>query len=221
MPYPGTHFQQAVRQLATAMPVAVILTICGVGRSAAQEEAVILNDAVDAIWRVHAIDFHFKSPTTYYYCDTLQEKISSILRVVGASDPMNIRARCSSGSLINDTNVRVVVGVPVEATPENVRIETTFDTRMELIARTRNWQLPTPITIRRFRATWTTVSFWRMEKLHLTPDDCDLLRDMSEQIFPELAIRVSKDQFYCTPGSKPLGRPRLEVQALIPLSAGL
>jgi hypothetical protein len=198
------------------MLVASILASCAIGRPAAQEVAG-LNEAVDAIWHVHAIDLHFKSPTTYYYCDILQEKISSILRMVGAGDPMNIRARCSSGALINDTSVRVVVGVPVEATPENVQIETTFDTRMELVARTRNWQLPTPTTIRRFRAAWTTVSFSRMDRLHLTPEDCDLLRDMSEQVFPQLGIRISKDQFYCTPGSTPLGRPRLEVQALIRL----
>ena len=219
MPFPGKHLRQTVPQPAAAM-LATILTICGIGHSAAQEEAVF-DGAVDAIWHVYAIDLHFKSPTAYYYCDTLQDRVRSILRMVGAADPMKIRARCSSGALINDTSVRVVVGAPIEATPENVRVETTFDAHMALVARMRNWQLPTPTTIRRFRAAWTTVSFARMERLHLTPEDCDLLRDMSEQIFPQLAIQVAKDQFYCTPGSVPLGRPRLEVKALIPLSAQL
>lgn len=219
MRYSGTHLRPRAPP-AVAMFVVAILALCGVGRSGAQE-GVELSEAVDAIWRVHAIDLHFKSPTTYYYCDTLQEKISSILRMVGAADPMNIRARCSSGALINDTSVRVVVGVPVEATPENVRIETTFDSHMTLVARMRNWQLPTPTTIRRFRAAWTTVSFSRMERLHLTSEDCDLLRDMNEQIFPRLAIHVAKNQFYCTSGSTPLGRPRLEVKALIPLPTQL
>jgi len=220
MPCPGNYFRQSVARLATTMLVGALVTVCCAERASAQE-GVDLNQAVDAIWRVKAVDLHFMSPTAYYYCDTLQEKVGSILRVVGASERMSIKARCSSGTLINDTSIRIVIGFPIEATAENVRIETTFDARMQLVARTRNWPLPTPTTIRRFRAAWTTVSFWRSDKLHLTPEDCDLLHDMSEQIFPLLAIRIARDQFYCTPGSMPLGRPRLEVEALLPLSVKL
>lgn len=152
------------------------------------------------------------------YRDSLERKITSILHAVGAGSPMSISARCL-GAVTNNASVRIVVGVPVEATPENVRIETTFDARTKLAARLRNWQLPTHTTIRRFRAEWTTVSLSRSDRLDLRPEDCDLLRDMSEQIFPQLAIRVTKGRLFCTPNSPPLGGPRLEVKALLPSSA--
>ncbi|HKE95697.1 MAG TPA: hypothetical protein VKB34_15385, partial [Povalibacter sp.] len=102
-----------------------------------------LDQAVDAIWRVRSVSFHFQSPTSYYYCDILQQRVADIMLAVGAGEQMDVKARCAVGSLINDTTIRVVAGVPIEATTENVRTETTFDTHTALIAQTRNWTLPT------------------------------------------------------------------------------
>jgi hypothetical protein len=181
------------------------------------EAPLDVTQAVDAIWRVRSVTFHFQSPTTFYYCDILQQRVADIMRAVGAGEPMDVRAKCSVGALINDTSIRIVAGLPVEATEANVAAETTFDTRTELVAQTRNWKLPTPETVRRFRAMRTEVSFARLERLHLSPSDCDLLAAMSEQVFPTFGI-ATKAAIYCTPGSRPLGRPGLVVEALMPIT---
>lgn len=176
-----------------------------------------IDNAVDAIWRVRSVTLHFNSPTTYYYCDILQQRVSDILRTVGAGDPMSVQAKCSVGSLINDTSVQIVAGLPVEASPENVTAETTFDTRTELVAQTRNWKLPTPTSVRRFRAVRTELSFAQVD-LHLSPNDCDLLQAMSQQVFPTFNIRTLTP-LSCTMGSQPVARPGMVVDALLPLTA--
>lgn len=163
--------------------VSVIATLAGCASSPAPE--VTLESSVDAIWKVRSVTFRYFSPTKYYYCDTLQKRVATILIAVGASGTMHVDAQCASSTLINDTHIRVVVGVPIEATQENVRAETTFDTRTVLIAQARNWKLATPETVRRFRAIRRDVSL-----SNLGASDCDLLRAMSEQVFPQLGIRV-------------------------------
>jgi hypothetical protein len=205
-------------QYQPVMRVLTMLVAAATAHAATAAAAVDLDKAVDAIWRVRAITFHFQSPTTYYYCDILQQRVVDIMRSVGAGERMDVKARCSVGSLINDTTIRIVAGVPIEATTENVLAETTFSTETELIARSHHWELPTPTTVRRFRAIRTEISFARLEDLHLTPNDCDLLQAMSDQVFPKLDIR-SRDPLYCTPGSRPLTRPGLVVNALMPVSA--
>lgn len=204
-----------LRSLALRSVAVATVLLCCVGSRA--EAPVDLTHAVDAIWRVRSVTFHFQSPTTFYYCDILQQRVADIMRAVGAADPMDVRAKCSVGALINDTSVRIVAGLPVEATEENVEAETTFDTRTELVAQTRNWKLPTPETVRRFRAVRTEVSFARLERLHLSPNDCDLLVAMGEQVFPTFGI-TTKAAIYCMPGSRPLGRPGLVVEALMPIT---
>lgn len=207
----------STHRVATALAVAIAI-LAAVGTRAAALQQAPIDDAVDAIWRVRSVNFHFQSPTTYYYCDILQQRVADIMRAVGAGPQMDVKARCAVGALINDTTIRIVAGVPIEATAENVKAETTFDTRTQLIAQGRNWKLPTPETVRRFRAVRTDVSFARTEQLHLTPSDCDLLQAMSEQVFPAFGIRAKAPQLYCTPGSSPLTRPGLVVDTLMPLT---
>lgn len=204
-----------LRMLIRRCSSAMLALMCMSGQA---ETRADLAHAVDAIWRVRSTTLHFQSPNTYYYCDILQQRVVDIMRAVGAGDPMDVSAKCSVGSLINDTSIRIVAGLPVEATEANVRAETTFDTRTELVAQTRNWTLPTPQTMRRFRALRTEVPFARIEKLHLSPSDCDLLAAMSQQVFPQFGIRTIVP-LYCTPGSQPLARPGLVVEALIPVTS--
>jgi hypothetical protein len=194
-----------------------VALLCCTASLVRAETPVDIDQAVDAIWRVRSVTLHFQSPTTYYYCDILQQRVSDIMRAVGAGDPMSVQARCSVGALLNDTSVRIVAGVPIEATEANVQAETTFDSHTELVAQTRNWKLPTPTSVRRFRAIRTELSFARVD-LHLSPSDCDLLQGMSEQVFPSFGIRTVMP-LYCTPGSRPLSRPGLVVEALMPVKA--
>lgn len=165
---------------------------------------------IDAIWKVRSVTFRFGSPTTYYYCDTLQRRVAEILLQVGANELMDVKAKCSVGPLINTTTIRVVVGVPVEATRANLVAETTFDRRTVLIAEARNWTLATPETVHRFRAVHTDVSFANM-----APSDCELLKAMSTQVFPQLGIEL-KNALVCT-GAQPAINLTVRALKAIPL----
>jgi len=164
--------------------------------------------AVDAIWKVRSVSFRYFSPTTYYVCDTLRQRVADIMLEVGASELMYVQPKCMGSGFINDTSIRLVVGIPIEATRENLVRETTFDSRTQLIAQARNWTLATPETVHRFRAVMTDVSFSRVQ-----PSDCELLQAMSEQVFPRLGIQVN-NKLQCS-GSLPLGT--LSVTTLKPI----
>lgn len=164
---------------------AMLVCVASLSACASSREPVSLEHSVDAIWKVRAVTFRYSSPTTYYYCDTLQKRVGSILVAVGASGLMHIDAQCAAASLINEAQIKVVLGVPIEATRENVIAETTFDTRTVLIAQARNWELATPETVRRFRAVRRSISL-----SNLTNSDCELVAAMSEQVFPQLGIRL-------------------------------
>lgn len=160
---------------------------------------------IDAIWKVRSVTFRYSSPNTYYYCDTLHRRVTDIMLAVGASEVMNVKVKCSVDSLINNATVRIVAGIPIEATHENLVRETTFDARTALIAEARNWTLATPETVHRFRAEHKDVSF-----ANFASSDCDLLHAMSEQVFPRLGIEI-KHTPNCS-GASPL--PNLTVSVL-------
>ncbi len=165
-------------------------------------------EPIDAIWKVRGITFRYDSPSTFYYCDTLQRRVADIMLAVGASEQMDVKAKCSVGPLINSTTIRIVVGIPIEATRENLIAETTFDSRTMLIAEARNWTLATPETVHRFRAVPTDVSFNTF-----AASDCDLLEAISTQVFPQLGIET-KQALNCG-GAQPL--INLTVRALKPV----
>jgi hypothetical protein len=167
------------------------------------------NEAIDAIWMVRSVTLNYHSPTTYFFCDTLRRRVAEILKSVGASDLMNVKANCSVGSLINHTQIRIVAGVPLEATPENVIAETTHDTRTRMIAKMHEWTLATPTSVHRFRAARREISF-----ANAPNSDCDLLAAMSTQVFPALRIQP-KRALQCV-NSSPDGV--LKVDALVAIS---
>jgi hypothetical protein len=47
------------------------------------------------------------------------------------------------------------------------------------------------------------------------PEECELVEQLSRQLFPKLAVRVIKQQTSCFPGQVSLIKPRLEVEALV------
>lgn len=206
-----------------AIPAALLAAAILVHSSASTADAGLQNDGfradtIVAVWRVHHVDLVYHSATVYYSCGALQSKISAILRAVGAHTRVFVDAGCMSGDFVNHTFARVTLATPVEATPAAIRAAATFDARERLIARLRKIRLPTEADVQRFPAEWQTVSLSRQRGLRLDAGDCDLLRALRKQVFPQLAIRVDKGG-HCTSGLATRLRPRLEVTALMPASS--
>lgn len=185
-------------------------------RANATTGEVLVDETVDAIWRIQRFDFTYRSSTVYYSCRALQAKVGAILRAVGAHQRVAVDVRCMGGEFVRYAFVRVTLAVPAEATQASVTAATTFDPRAQLVARLRHIRLPTATDIERFPAAWQTVSLSGHRNLRLDSGDCDLLRGMREQIFPKLSVRVARDGLRCSPGTATRVRPKLEVTALMP-----
>jgi hypothetical protein len=174
------------------------------------------DDTIVAIWRIERIAFTYHSSTVRYSCGNLQRRIAEILQAVGAHSAIGVDLGCRSGDLVRYANVRLTLAVPVEATEENVRAATTFDTQDELVARLRQTQLPSANDIERFPASWRTVALTRTPPLSLGPGDCDLLRAMRDDVFPRLRVRVISSGLHCGGGASTRIQPRIQVNALMP-----
>lgn len=170
---------------------------------------------VTAIWHIQQIDFVYNSSTVRYSCGNLQRRIAAILQAVGANANMGVEIGCSSGELVRYANVHLTLAVPVEATEENLRAATNFDTRDQLVARLHQTQLPSAEQITRFPARWRTVALTRNPPLSLGPGDCDLLRSMRDDVFPLLHVRVVSSGLRCGSGSDTRIPPRIDVNALM------
>lgn len=176
-------------------------------------------EPVEAIWRVERVELTYASAHVHYTCGALERKIRAVLQALGAHERMSVQLDCAAGgggNVVRSAHAQVTLAIPVLATEENVRVATTFDSRARLIARVQKRQLPTSDDIELFPAAWQTVALFRKRSLGLDAGDCDLLRNMREQIFPKLPVRVVR-AVACASGTRV--RPTLEVGALIPLPA--
>jgi hypothetical protein len=171
---------------------------------------------VAAIWQIERIEFAYHSATVRYSCGNLQRRIAAILQAVGAHSRIGVELGCRSGELVRTANVRLTLAVPVEATEENVRAATDYDTQDELVARLRQTQLPSANDIARFPASWRTVALTRSPPLSLGPGDCDLLRAMRDEVFPRLRVRVVSSGLRCGGGADTRITPRIDINALMP-----
>jgi hypothetical protein len=171
---------------------------------------------VAAVWQIERIEFTYHSTSVRYSCGNLQRRIAAILQAVGAHSRIGVDLGCRSGDLVRYANVRLTLAVPVEATEENVRAATDYDTQDELVARVRQTQLPSANDIQRFPASWRTVALTRSPPLSLGPGDCELLRAMRDEVFPRLRVRVVSSGLRCGGGADTRITPRIDVNALMP-----
>jgi hypothetical protein len=163
---------------------------------------------LDAIWHVQTLPFEYRSLNTYYDCDALEQRVRSMLELMGARPPVVVHTNCGEIPA-NQIHVQIIVATPVPATEDNVRAATTFDPKDELVARMRQLSLPTAVDIERFPAQW------QRRHVRITQGDCDLMRDIHEQIVPKLSVRTLSKKVNC-PRISSL-RTRMQYEALIAL----
>ena len=168
-------------------------------------------DEVEAVWKPHELIFEYRGYDTFYTCNGLRDKLRKILLQLGARRPPELRAYDCSDST-NVVRFQVTFESPLEATEENVRELTTYDSRTSLRARTRGESLPTAQDLERFPATWKTVSF-ADRRLGLDPADCQLVQQLRQQILTRMSIQVLRTRRCSAFGE--LSRPGMTVSALV------
>lgn len=194
--------------------IVTALVLNAVAPSARSGE-VAADGIVEAIWQVQNLPLEYESTHAHYACDSLERKVRRILQAVGAHDSLIVRARCMNAGLLNQISVQISLATPMLASEENIRAATTFTARDELLARIRKESLPTPTDIPRFVATWQTLELSRDRQLDLDGGDCDLLRNMNQQVFPKIGVRLTSESLTCSASATRV-RPKFKLQALIP-----
>jgi hypothetical protein len=170
---------------------------------------------VEAVWRVQSLRFAYSGYSTVYSCDSLRDKVRDILQVLGARETTRIRSwGCTD--MVTHGFMEITLESPVEATPENVRALTNYDSTQQLVARVRNERLDPPEELPRFPAAWKTVSM-KQKPLKLGPSDCELVEQLRRDVFPRMSIRVERDRLHCSVAFGNLGQPQLRVAALVAL----
>jgi len=168
---------------------------------------------IEAIWMPQVIRFVYRTGDTAYTCSGLWQKLAGMLMHVGARPAApSDRLRCDD--VAGTVTLQFALESPVEATPENLRALTDFDTEDLLVARLQGRKLPSEEDVTRFPATWRTLSF-RDSRLQLTAGDCELVRQMRRQILPKLSVEIVSEPPVCSSLLVHGGRPSMTVRALL------
>ena len=196
----------------------VLMTMCLAcsAHTLADVPAPEASGPVTAIWHVQRVAFNYRSGEIYYSCDSLRDKIASILKAVGARDNIDVDCAAAAGNLTNSATTMITVSSPIEATQANVTAATSYSPETELVARLNNTQLPTANDIERFSAEWQIIKLNRTRGLQLDAGDCDLLRGLVKQVFPHMAVRLVKQGFSCPHSGLSRVRPKMHVAAMMP-----
>jgi hypothetical protein len=173
----------------------------------------IANERVDAVWREQRLDFAYRGGATTYTCRDLAERVATVLRAVA------VQSGVTAGHLCTDFAYRqrltVALRAPEAATREYVQEALATDATRRLLAHVRGESIPTEADLERFPAVWRRVSLAKQSHLRLGPGDCELLRDIADQLFSRLSVRFRRSNLNCASPSSHIAL-RLEVEALLP-----
>lgn len=191
------------RAVYAVMVLALLLTNAG----AANAEGTIA-----AAWHPQFVKFEYRAGGTFYMCRSLQRKVERILLQVGARGPVRFM-RLYCGDLSPVVSAEIALMIPIEATEENIRRLTDFDSKQVLIARLQGKSLPAAADLPLFPAAWRTVS---LSEMKFTRGDCELLQQLRQQVLPKLSVRIVSDNLQqCSSVFARSAAPRLVVQALV------
>ena len=181
--------------------------------SLATNAAEASHDEVVAVWKPQRVVFDYRSEGRHYSCGTLAYKIKMILEHLGADDRLELR-RFYCRDLASLSRFEVVMQSPVEATEENVRAITAYDSKDHLVARLHGIEMPSAGEIETFPAVWASISFRRLD---LDARDCALVQQLRRQVLPQMSVQITKDIRGVDCAQELTGRaPRLTVLALVP-----
>jgi hypothetical protein len=199
------------RVLRIAVLFAVLLTastMTGIAKAGAANALA----HVAAVWQPQIVKFEYRAGNTLYTCRSLQRKIERILLQVGARERARFR-RFHCGELSHIVSAEIALMTPLEATDENLRRLTDYDSREILVARVQGQRLPGAADLQLFAAAWKRMT---LPGMRFGQGDCELLQQLRQQVLPKLSVRIlSSNLEQC---STVLGKgvaPHLVVQALI------
>lgn len=215
----------------------VAVAMAGAAVAAEEEPA-----SVSAVWRTQEIAFTLFGGGGLYTCGALEQKIRGILLDLGVRDDLAVKiSAClnefrrgaatgntravgqpsSAGFEVNgsaDPYVTIVLSSVFAATPEVLREVEALRGEEELKSRVRGDETADAGQAVRLLAQSKQVRFTGRTK-YLDPGDCDLIAQLSANVFSRLDVRILRDGSTCHRRSFSLrmGQPNLLVETLVPL----
>ena len=220
----------------------VIFAMAGAVAVAAEEEPAEKEPAgISAVWRKHEFAFTFAGGGGVYTCGALQQKIRAILLAVGARDDLEVNisaclnefrrgvatASRSAGMQSSpgfemqgttDPYVTISMSSVAAATPEVLREMEALRSQDELKARVLGETGADADKAVRLLAESKQVRFTGRTR-YLDPGDCDLLTQISANVFSQMDVKILRDASTCHRRSISMrtGQPNLLVETLVPL----
>ena len=174
-------------------------------------------DDVRAVWKSQAIHFEYVGRTTAYSCGTLVAKIRQVLGAIGVRD-VNVAANsCRVNTTVGEPTLQIAslqvdFSSPAPATPLVMRELAKDAGRRELLQRLGAPVRPT----QEFPAVWQTVDLAADRHLRLGSGDCELLRQLTRQVFKKIAVEVVARDSSCSASPQRLSKPKLKLRTLTP-----
>ena len=167
---------------------------------------------VQAVWRPIDYQFSYHGFTTRYSCDGLEGRMQTILRAVGAHPETRVSASgCPTNGPSDHAFVRISGGLPVLAS-DAAKQSARDKTKGELLKRLG---VKPGMDQDQFPATQKVIDLSRERVAGLQPGDCELMEQLTREVFPKLGLKVVESDMSCFPHTLPISTPRLKVAVLI------
>jgi hypothetical protein len=220
---------------------AAFLFSAAAGADAAVPEPVVA-PTVSAVWVRQELLFYYAGHRALYSCNSIEQKVRSVLLDMGARPDLKVHASGCAPSLEfesrtvrppgrppqavislppkarGDVRVNIDVAVPMELTPALVAVLQQRQGERELIARIEGAP-GTGATIKAFRAQRRQPTL-ALSSQDLDDGDCELISELARQVLPKIGIRAENITARCAAsqaGSRG-AQARLKAEALIALA---
>jgi hypothetical protein len=174
---------------------------------------------VSAVWVETKVNFPFRGLTSYYSCGGIENKVGRILKAIGARPGFKVQAR----SCVNYPGVElmpwvyITAALPQPATPELLAELAKPDSKRELVSLVNGTGTPAPEAAAQFPARWQRVTLQGTALGPTQPGDCELVEQMTDEVFKQLGARIIDDRTSCVPRQVSPGSIQLTLEVLQPV----
>lgn len=167
-----------------------------------------------AFWRSQDVRFVYRGQETIYDCDVLRQKVRQVLGEIGAHigtrvEPAGCHFTSAADVPVQIATLRIRIVSPALASTQHEHESGRLESRRELLER-----LGVQVeSAREFPADWRNIDVVR-GAAKFDRSDCELLRQLHEQVLSRLAVKVLAQDRRCS--VQRLRQPTLKLAVLMP-----
>jgi hypothetical protein len=166
------------------------LTICLICITIIGTAAPVKSEILEAQWEVKQVRFRFVGMSTAYTCDSMENILKRLLRLLGARDDARAESRCiGNNGLSRVHRVKLAFAIP--------RLADKTDISREIVP-----------------AEWQEVKITGRSSRHLDSGDCELMEQFERQVLPHFQVSKLNKRIRCVPSRSEFNNVRLKLNVL-------